>query len=60
MSTYYVDMYTDMDEPLTLEVDADSPEEAEAMAKAYVESAEAPCVGRIVVTCNAYLWYKFR
>ena len=55
MYTYYVDIYTDMDEPLTLEVDADSPEEAEAMTRAYVESGEAPCVGRIVVTCRAYM-----
>ena len=55
MDIYYVDIYTDMDETLTLTVQADSPEEAEAIAQTMVECGEAPCVGRIVVTCHAYL-----
>ena len=54
MNIYYVDIYTDMDEALTLTVQADSPSEAEAIAQTMVECGEAPCVSHIVVSCNAY------
>ena len=50
----YVDIYTDLDETLTLTVNAYSPEEAEAIAVETVESGQAECVGQIVVSCTAY------
>ena len=54
MNIYYVDIYTDLDETLTLTVNAYSPEEAEAIAVENVESGQAECVGQIVVSCTAY------
>jgi len=54
MGQYFVDIYTDLDETLTLTVNAYSPEEAEAIAVTMVESGDAPCVGQIVVSCSAY------
>ena len=54
MNIYYVDIYTDLDETLTLTVNANSPQEAEAIAIIMVECGDAPCVGQIVVSCSAY------
>lgn len=54
MEIYYVDIYTDLDETLTLTVNADSFSEAEAIAIDMVESGQAECVGQIVVSCEAY------
>lgn len=54
MELYYVDIYTDLDETLTVTVYASSFEEAEAIAITMVESGEAECVGQIVVSCQAY------
>ena len=54
MNIYYVDIYTNLDETLTLTVNACSPEEAEAIAVETVESGQAECVGQIVVSCAVY------
>lgn len=54
MDIYYVDIYTDVNEALTLMVNASSPSEAESIAQTMVENGEADCVGQIVVSCNAY------
>lgn len=54
MDIYYVDIYTDMDEALTVMVNAGNASEAEASAQTMVETGQADCVGRIAVSCNAY------
>ena len=50
MELYYVDIYTDLNESLTIIVNANSYEEAASM----VECGEADCIGQIVVSCSAY------
>ena len=54
MELYYVDIYTDLNESLTIIVNANSYEEAEAIATSMVECGEADCIGQIVVSCSAY------
>lgn len=53
MDIYYVDIYTDLDETLMLTVNANSPQEADAIAISMVECGDAPCVGQIVVSYSA-------
>ena len=54
MELYYVDIYTDLNESLTIIVNANTYEEAEAIATSMVECGEADCIGQIVVSCSAY------
>lgn len=53
MDIYYVDIYTDLDETLMLTVNANSPQEADAIAISMVECGDAPCVRQIVVSYSA-------
>lgn len=55
MYTYIVDMITDMDEPVRVEVQAYDQTEAEANAFTMLERGELDCVGQICAQCTSYL-----
>lgn len=55
MDIYIVDMITDMDEPVSVEVQAYDQAEAEAIAVTMLERGELDCVGLICACCSSYL-----
>ena len=53
MNTYMVSMITDLDEPVSVCVQAEDEAEAEAIGTAMLENGELECVGMICVQCTA-------
>lgn len=55
MELFTVDMITDLDEQVSICVQANDQYEAEAIAVSMLENGELDCVGRICVSFSAYL-----
>ena len=54
MSTYIIEMITDLGEKVSVSVDAPSVSKAEQKAIGMLENCELDCIGRICVSFCAY------
>lgn len=55
MDLYIVDMITDLNEPVSVTVQAYDQAEAEAIAVTMLEQGEIDCVGQICACISSYL-----
>ena len=55
MQTYLVELISDLDEQVSVYVEAYNESEAEAIGVTMLENGELDCVGRICVSFSAYL-----
>lgn len=55
MDIYVVEIITDLDEPISVTVQAYDQAEAEAIAVTMLERGELDCVGQICACCSSYL-----
>lgn len=55
MDIYVVEIITDLDEPISVTVQAYDQVEAEAIAVTMLERGELDCVGQICACCSSYL-----